>query len=416
MGTQRSLFDQTLDRSVFVTYFLGGVVPLLGLAFLAERILPELEDASEQRGLIALVIAIGFLSLVAFVALRRIVLRTITQMNADNERLESLLGFARELANAPHSQVVAETTVFWTQRIGAAEACWLLTRSDLEKPFEVMAQRGDDASRWLEDHRDQWLELVERATRDAETTIVRDREPGALSLVVAPLSGESLPDGAVLAARRGQAFSPIEADALGTLAAQSGVALTNADRGDVQRNFFSHMTELVLAALDTHIKYRTGHATRVAETANRVARAMGVDEDALQDLHFAALLHDVGMLRIPVENQRDPKHFRKHSLVGYKMLSRIRAWRNAAPIVLQHHERPDGTGYPDGAQGDDIVLGARILAACDAWDAMRTTDWNREAMSPAEALAELEANAGTQFDADVVATFRALVEQNRLGD
>jgi two-component system, cell cycle response regulator len=96
------------------------------------------------------------------------------------------------------------------------------------------------------------------------------------------------------------------------------------------------------------------------------------------------------------------------------MLSRIRVWEKAAPIVLQHHERADGTGYPDGLVDHDICLGARILAVCDAWDAMRNDDENRAAIPPQQALAEMEAHVGAQFDADVVSTFRALDREGLL--
>ena len=96
------------------------------------------------------------------------------------------------------------------------------------------------------------------------------------------------------------------------------------------------------------------------------------------------------------------------------MLSRIKAWERTAPMVLQHHERFDGGGYPDGLVGDDICLGARILAVCDSWDAMRCVDKYRDELSIEDALAELERNAGTQFDPDVAAAFRELVEAGEI--
>jgi HD-GYP domain-containing protein (c-di-GMP phosphodiesterase class II) len=141
---------------------------------------------------------------------------------------------------------------------------------------------------------------------------------------------------------------------------------------------------------------------------------MGLDDEALHDLHFGALLHDVGMLRIPAASQRDPRHFRKHPAFGYRMLSRIRVWERAAPIVGQHHERMDGAGYPEGLVGEDICLGARILAVCDAWDAMRSDDAHRASIPVDDALAELRSGAGTQFDPDVVTAFEALVRDGAI--
>jgi putative nucleotidyltransferase with HDIG domain len=406
-----SLFDQSLERSVFVTYFLGGIVPLLGFAFVSERLMPMIVDRNTQWGMAGLVIGTGILSLVSYLALRRIIMTAAASMAEQNGRLESLLEVARELAEAPHAQVVAESASCWAQRLCGADASWVLNREGWDKPFEVMSQRGEAAAKLFERHRDEWTDLVDRAMGESETIRIDGQGSENPSVVITPLAGELEPGGVLVAARSGMAFSPAEVDALSTLSAQARVALMNAERGDTQRNFFSHMTDLVIAALDAHIEHRAGHAGRVAEYANRVGRSMGLDETQLHDLHFAALLHDVGMLKIPAANQKDPAFFRKHSTVGYKILSRIRVWEGAAPIVLQHHERLDGGGYPDGVMGDDICLGARILAVCDAWDAMRTDDSHRPAIPVEQALTQLQTNADTQFDPDVVATFTALVTE-----
>jgi putative nucleotidyltransferase with HDIG domain len=411
---QSSLFDQALDRSVFVTYFLGGVVPLCGFAFLSERLMPTLDEQNAQWGLVGLVVTVGILSLSSFFALRRIVRDAVTQMEGQNERLESLLDVARELAEAPHAHEVTESTTRWSQRLCGADASWILGREDWDKSFEVLSQRGDQASDWFEAHQEEWTGLIDRSTGESETIQIAGDTTGNLSVVLTPLRGGSEPANFLLVARTSGAFETAESDSLRTLAAQAGVALANVELGDAQRNFFSHMTDLVVAALDTHIQYRSGHASNVAKIANRVGRSMGLDDADLHDLHFAALLHDVGMLKIPAAHQRDPKFFRKHSTVGYKMLSRIKVWQKAAPIVLQHHERPDGTGYPDGMMGDDICIGARILAVCDAWDAMRSEDSDRASIPLEEALGELASNVGTQFDPDVVSTFEALAREGVL--
>jgi putative nucleotidyltransferase with HDIG domain len=409
-----SLFDQSLDRSVFVTYFLGGVVPLCGFAFLGERLIPTLPDQYAQWGLMGVVATTGILSLASFLALRRILGNAIIRMADQNERLECLLDVARELAEAPHAHEVTESATCWAHRLCNADASWVLGRQDWDKPFEALSQRGDHASDWLETHLEEWTDLVDRPLVDSNTIEIQGSGEDAPSLVMTPLAGDIEPCGFLVVARTSGAFTTTEVDALRTLSAQAGVALTNAERGDSQRNFFSHMTDLVVAALDTHIQYRSGHASHVAKTANRIGRSMGLDDQDLHDLHFAALLHDVGMLKIPAAHQQDPKFFRKHSTVGYKMLSRIRVWEKAAPIVLQHHERLDGTGYPDGIAGDDICIGARILAVCDAWDAMRSDDSHRPPIPLDEALAELTSNVGTQFDADVVSTFEALAREGVL--
>ena len=413
---RQSLFDQSLDRSVFVTYFLGAIVPLIGFAVLGERFAPLLAERNEQIALIATIVATGVLCLGSFLALRLIVLRTVHDMLQQHERLESLLRVAQDLAEAAHTQMVTETAACWAQRLTGAEASWVLVRETPDKPLTVDCQRGTQAAEWLEANHDEWMDLVERSLETGEAIQIEAQRGAGLSTVFLPLarSSEEGDYGVLVVASDARIFTSMDLDALRTLAAQSGVALTNAERGDSQRNFFSHMTDFVVAALDTHVLHRAGHASRVAEAANRVGRAMGVEDEALHDLHFGALLHDIGMLRIPASKQREPKLFRKHPVVGYKMLTRIRVWKNAAPIVGQHHERVDGAGYPDGLVGDDICLGARILAVCDAWDAMRSDDVHRAAIPVDEALAELRANAGSQFDPDVVSTFESLVREGAI--
>ena len=315
MSKKRSLFDQSLDRSVFVTYFLGGVVPFMALAFLSDRIVPTLDEPGAQWNLVGVVVGIGVLSLTSFFALRRIVTNAVTRMNDDNQRLESLLRVARELADAPHAQVVLESTAVWAQRITHADASFIFMRHDSEKPLELAGKRGDQADAWVQSCEGEWHDLVEHALRQHEVSRVDALGDIGLSLVIAPFASEQMPEGAILVTRQSGAFSPAEVDALETLAAQSGVAIQSAERGDAQRNFFSHMTELVIAALDTHVQFRSGHASRVAAIANRVGRAMGLDEAQLHDLHFASLMHDVGMLRIPIGDQKNPKHYRKHPSV-----------------------------------------------------------------------------------------------------
>ena len=212
----------------------------------------------------------------------------------------------------------------------------------------------------------------------------------------------------------GAEFDPAARDALSTLAALTSVALNNADLRDVQRNFFSHVTELLATALDAHVDGRRGHATRVAQLANRLGRELDLEEAVLQRLHFASLLHDIGMLKVDPSKQRDPKHNRRHVTVGHRMLAGIRLWQEIAPIVLYHHEWFDGHGYPEGLVGDTIPLEARIIAVADAYDAMIRDDVQHVGLSIEEALEELRDCAGKQFDPKVVVAFASLAERSEI--
>ncbi|RIL01908.1 MAG: hypothetical protein DCC71_17055 [Proteobacteria bacterium] len=206
----------------------------------------------------------------------------------------------------------------------------------------------------------------------------------------------------------------IDAGALGplaTLAAQCAAAAQRAELQGAQRNFFVHVTDILVAALDTHMDLQAGHARRVAQLANRIGREIGLDDARRQRLHFAALLHDVGMLRVERTRQADKRALRQHPVLGHRMLAPIELWADVAPFVLHHHEWFDGSGYPEQLAGDAIPLEARIIGLAEAFDSMTSEASYQPAVLPEEAVRRIEAGSGTQFDPELVRVFLTLARR-----
>jgi HD-GYP domain-containing protein (c-di-GMP phosphodiesterase class II) len=158
-------------------------------------------------------------------------------------------------------------------------------------------------------------------------------------------------------------------------------------------------------------RYTGSHSRDVVELVMAVGPTMGLDEDQLRRLEFAALLHDVGKIAIPNEiiNKSGPltKHERAvietHTIVGQEMLQNVGGLLGDVGVIVRaSHERYDGLGYPDGLSGESIPIEARIVSCCDAFNAMTTNRPYRAALTVDEALAELRAHRGAQFDPDVV--------------
>ena len=183
---------------------------------------------------------------------------------------------------------------------------------------------------------------------------------------------------------------------------ESMLELSNAYRG----------TALVLGdVVEADDGYTGQHCKSVVGLALDVAAEIGLDAKQLRNLEFAALLHDVGKIAIPKEiinkpGKLDPHEWeviKTHTVEGQKMLDRVGGFmREVGRIVRSHHERWDGTGYPDGLRGEAIPLAARIVSCCDTWNAMRTDRPYRRALSYETAAAELRSSAGTQLDPGVV--------------
>ncbi len=179
-------------------------------------------------------------------------------------------------------------------------------------------------------------------------------------------------------------------------------------------------TVLALAkAIEAKDTYTSDHAQRISALAVAVGREMGLDERELDNLRFGAILHDIGKLAVPDAILRKPGPLdqeewaiiRRHPAIGSEILQQVRRLQGAAAIVRHHHERFDGTGYPDGLAGEDIPLGARILCVVDAFIAMTDRRVYRAPRTPKEALEELECNAGTQFDPKVVETIKRVLSR-----
>ncbi len=167
-------------------------------------------------------------------------------------------------------------------------------------------------------------------------------------------------------------------------------------------------------AVDARDAYTGSHSQRVSELAARIALQLGADAELVELTRLAASLHDLGKLAVPEEILRkpgpltDPERMvlERHPQIGFRMLESLGV-DPVAEWVLHHHERWDGTGYPDGLHGDSIPLGARIIFVADAYDAMTSERVYQRRLSDEEALAELTRCAGTQFDPEVVAAFAA---------
>jgi len=412
-----SIFSQKLDRIVYTAYFLGAVVPLLALAFVAQHfVLSSLNDRLAWAGLIGLVLSIASLSLGSFFALRRTTRQTLERMDRDNRRLESLLKAAGAFPNAQHEAEAAATAVRCALELTEASAVYAFVRADRSKPPTLLESLGNGAEKLLQRFAAPVTEMVNLVMTEGRPAL---RGPGdakawtGAAAAVVPLSGEDAPMGALVAIQTGtrEPFGSDQVDALSTLAALASVSLRNSDLRDAQRNFFSHMTDLIVTALDAHLLHQNGHGNRVAQYANRVGRELGLDDRCLQRLHFASLLHDIGMLKIDRSLLTNARACEKHPQIGGRMLERIRLWENVAPIVLHHHERFDGTGYPDQLQGDAIPLESRIISVCESFDAMISSSSYKIAMDVSEATQELSDCAGTQFDPEIVEIFKGLVER-----
>lgn len=176
------------------------------------------------------------------------------------------------------------------------------------------------------------------------------------------------------------------------------------------RHAFVGIIRSLVNALDVRDMATAHHSSRVAENGVMIARAMGLDEAAVNEVQIAGILHDVGKIGIRDDllskegplTVKEREMIQQHPVLGYDILDPVSIPEGIKLAVRHSHERWDGCGYPDGLAGEQIPLAARIIAVADAYEALTTERPYRSAQSPRNAVAEITRNAGAQFDPKVV--------------
>jgi HD-GYP domain-containing protein (c-di-GMP phosphodiesterase class II) len=249
-------------------------------------------------------------------------------------------------------------------------------------------------------------------TRDDPDYIERDAKTDPRSELSVPI----VVDGSVwgvlnLEAPEPNAFTEADAVLVEAIAASLGSSVHRAMLvADLEQTFTTTLTAL-MSTVEAKDDYTASHEQNVADLSRRVAVRLGMDVTRAGDVRYAALLHDVGKVAVPSEILLKPGPLtgeewvamRGHAATGGTLVARIPAFAHLAPAVRASHERWDGAGYPDGLAGEQIPLAARIIAACDTYEAIVTDRPYRPARAQSQAAQELRRVAGTQLDPRVVA-------------
>jgi len=269
-------------------------------------------------------------------------------------------------------------------------------------------------------------ELVTDVTKDPSWAKRVDEASGFVtrSLMTVPLFAKDIPIGAMQLVNKqgGQLFSEEDLNIALALANQSALAIHNSKMFDQLYRLSMSMIRTLALALDARDPYTAGHSSRVSRYSLWIARELGLSEKECRDLERAALLHDIGKIGVPDhilgKNSRltDEEYaiMAKHPEIGARILSKLEPqsqMKLATEVARHHHEKMDGTGYPDKISGEQIPFYARIVAVADAFDAMTTDRPYHKGRTYREGIQEVLRCRGTHFDAQVADAFAKVMEK-----
>lgn len=239
--------------------------------------------------------------------------------------------------------------------------------------------------------------------------------PGSQSILVGRLStrGKLLGLIVVSSLKRGAFYEAGSMELFVDITNQAAVAIDNAEMYKRLESTFWSTIRSLAEAIDAKDSYTRGHSDRVADYAEALARRLDLEEEMLNAVRCAGYLHDTGKIGIPDAILLKPgkltndeySQIMNHPILSHKIIEPVNFPYDVKPLVRHHHERIDGSGYPDGLVGDEIPLGARIIGVADAYEAMTSDRPYRKALSRTTAMEELKRCAGTQFDVELVDTF-----------
>ncbi|MDX6387619.1 MAG: hypothetical protein QOD85_1421 [Gaiellaceae bacterium] len=346
------------------------------------------------------------------------------------ERATALLEFSRQLSSAEGMEEVVDRLVELSARtLGSPRASvWFQEAGGGE--VRVRATYGYpelDRERLLRMRFDH--ESAESFFSSGEPFVVTDAERAAIKgakdvgvgrpFAIAPLTLDSGRLGCIaVAAPDDGEFTERQMRLLAGVAHQAKLALTNAGNFQSLETTFLETVEALANALEANDEYTSSHARWITDLSLRVGEGLGLETRSLKRLELGALFHDIGKLGIPQAILSKPGPLtdeeravvEKHPELGEKIIAPIDRLEEVRPIVRHCHERYDGKGYPDRRAGEDIPIESRIILVCDAYHAMTTDRPYRKRLPKEEALRRLDEGAGTQFDPEVVAVCKRVLE------
>jgi HD-GYP domain-containing protein (c-di-GMP phosphodiesterase class II) len=433
-ANEKSFFE-SIRRSVKISYLIASVIPLLLLIyFTVKYVYPYITGGDISRfpihiGIVLLLAVV--ISLLGLSLSTKATNSSLASLQNLYGRLNTLIETTKQLKETHYLDILLESIVKSAIHLNDTEAGSLLlydeegnlryrviegAKSQLLK--DKIVKQGEGVAGWVV--KTGQTALINDVSKDKRYNPDIDRESNfkTTSILCVPLLHEKKIIGVLeVSNKKSGNFTPEDERLLMSLADQAAISIARTALIESKHGDIIHMTEILVTAQDFYLVEKQGHARRVAHYANLIGHQMNLSEHELKNLHYACLLHDIGFIKTGAHKLARNKDWDKemyimHPQVGYEMLKPISIWKKAAEIILNHHERYDGKGYPSGKKNGEIPLESRILSVAEVFDVLTSKQSYKSPIDQVNAIKEIEAHSGTQFDPEVVNAFKTSVRES----
>ncbi|MEA2554354.1 MAG: hypothetical protein QOJ65_2530 [Fimbriimonadaceae bacterium] len=366
-------------------------------------------------------------------------------LQARDERLDTVLNCAAALAASTDLRsMVAHTLKACTKELDASCGYVMLTSDDDKNSLTTEAAYSVDGEFDFPKRLEVGSGVTGYAVKMGQPIAIHNSDDehldveginlGARSIVSVPLvarnymgpaqaSNEQVLGAITLLGNSDDSFaSADDMHLLRSLAALVAEAVSNANMEERQRTTFLMTLETLAKSLEARDVYTRGHSQRVSDLSLMIGESMGLTAEALEELRVGTILHDIGKIGVPDSILNKPSRLtddefitmKSHPVIGYEICKPLGLSEGVLMIIRNHHEKLDGSGYPDGLKGGELPLSLRIVCVADAFDAMSSRRPYRDVMAMSRVLAELSAGAGVQFDPVVVEMLKDLLPTERM--
>jgi putative methionine-R-sulfoxide reductase with GAF domain len=431
--TAKSTAIYEIDKKIRLTIAVIAFVVITLFAVILYHLLPTLTQLHDLLPPVSihLILAISFVLSVTGLSMALHMSREISRIIRDySDKLERMLSITSDLREEIYGDILLEKILDSALSITNADAGSILLLEDKNLVFKIVkgekapkllgttVEKGKGISGWVADTGK--AIRISDVTSDERFNTDVDAFTGyaTKSILCVPLMTRSKVIGVLelLNKKDGHHFRRRDEEIICYLAEQAAISIIKTRFLEDQKNYEIHLTQMLLEAIDYHIVEKRGHSKRVARYSNIIARGLNMQDEQKNNLYHAALLHDVGFLKINPDDAFKKEEYIKHPVIGHEMIKPITFYAVIAPFILHHHERYDGHGYPSKLKGEEIPLEARIIAIAEAFDAMISPTSYKVPLSFDEAIQELWHSADSQFDGDLVEIFATNIDLQCIKD